>query len=399
MSRRRRPSVRYGTPEIVLTRPHLVKMDGLPSVKAETTHVEFNYSWATFKGKFTSSTFAFQVVSNELYTQILGLIAEDMPFAVIREDTDKEDVRVEHLMPHGGQATRETTRALLEVTTCPAHQLCCTEFDFQTKMIKGLGALISFPDRALVYPHRLVKCLHDVFMVNAQTSLANMLINGEGGKKDLEKARCLFISSAELGLVDAQTGLARMLFDGVGGPQDSNKALQLLDRAMKQGSTEAQRLIDKYKADTDSANAAGEALLAEEEAEKAASLTVKAKKSKGRKAKARPSKLASIDEVAAAETRADTDADATMPTIPAVCTLADIGDRLFISSAEPGRDVEPPESTIGGQTTCIVCFTNPKTHLAAPCGHQCACGTCAAKMNQCPYCRELVAMWVIQRIV
>jgi len=135
------------------------------------------------------------------------------------------------------------------------------------------------------------------------------------------------------------------------------------------------------------------------EAEKAASLTVKAKKSKGRKAKARPSKLASIDEVAAAETRADTDADATMPTIPAVCTLADIGDRLFISSAEPGRDVEPPESTIGGQTTCIVCFTNPKTHLAAPCGHQCACGTCAAKMNQCPYCRELVAMWVIQRIV
>ena len=224
-------------------------------------------------------------------------------------------------------------------------------------------------------------------------------------KKDLEKARRLFSSAAEHGIVDAQIGLARMLLDGVGGPQDYNKALQLLDHAVKQGSIEAQcssassfflieaqRLIDKCKADTDAADAASETLLAEEEAEKAISLTVKAKKSKGRKAKARPSKLASIDEVTAVEAGTDTDADATVPTPPAVCTLDDIGDIT-------GRDVEPPESTIGGQATCIVCFTKPKTHLAAPCGHQCACGTCAAQMNQCPYCREPVAMWVQQRIV
>ena len=31
-----------------------------------------------------------------------------------------------------------------------------------------------------------------------------------------------------------------------------------------------------------------------------------------------------------------------------------------------------PESTIGGQTTCIICFVNPKSHAAVPCGHHCA---------------------------
>ena len=309
-------------------------MDALPFVKAETTRLKFDFYWTTIKGKHTNAAVKFQVVSNELYAQILRLISDGTPFDVLRED--KKDTRVEHIMPHGGQATSETTRALLEVTNRPAHP----EFDFQTKMIKGLGALMSFPERALVYPCRLVDRLHDVFLANAQSSLASTLINEEGSKKDLEKARLLFGSAAELGAVDAQTGLARMLFDGVGGPQDKKKALELLDHAVKQGSTEAQRFLDKYKADTDAADVAAEALLAEEEAKKAKSLTVKAKKSKGRKAKTRPSKLASIDEVAAAKAGTDTDADATMPTSSAVCTLDDIGDIT-------GRDVEPPESTIG----------------------------------------------------
>ena len=72
-------------------------------------------------------------------------------------------------------------------------------------------------------------------------------------------------------------------------------------------------------------------------------------------------------------------------------TLADVGNIT-------GRD-DAPQSTIGGDTTCIVCFAEPKTHLAAPCGHQCACGTCAAKMQQCPYCCTPVVMWVHARIV
>ena len=57
------------------------------------------------------------------------------------------------------------------------------------------------------------------------------------------------------------------------------------------------------------------------------------------------------------------------------------------------------ESTIGGGATCIVCFSNPKSHLAAPCGHQSVCGTCSARMVLCPYCREPVAMWVQHRMV
>ena len=59
---------------------------------------------------------------------------------------------------------------------------------------------------------------------------------------------------------------------------------------------------------------------------------------------------------------------------------------------------EVPESTIGGQTTCIVCFINPKSHVAVPCGHQCACSNCAALMKECPVCRTPVATWVHVRV-
>jgi hypothetical protein len=60
-----------------------------------------------------------------------------------------------------------------------------------------------------------------------------------------------------------------------------------------------------------------------------------------------------------------------------------------------------PESSIGGQTTCIVCFTNPKTHVAVPCFHQCVCANCAARpeMRKCPYCREPVMMWKQPHVV
>ena len=58
-----------------------------------------------------------------------------------------------------------------------------------------------------------------------------------------------------------------------------------------------------------------------------------------------------------------------------------------------------PESTIGGQTTCIVCFTNQKTHIAVPCGHQCLCSSCSDKLERCPYCNGEVVMWMQARIV
>ena len=71
---------------------------------------------------------------------------------------------------------------------------------------------------------------------------------------------------------------------------------------------------------------------------------------------------------------------------PAVTSLAD-------AQFDTGRP-EPPESTIGGQSTCIICFTNPKSHVAVPCGHQCACSHCSAQMQECPVCRRLVQTWV-----
>jgi hypothetical protein len=60
---------------------------------------------------------------------------------------------------------------------------------------------------------------------------------------------------------------------------------------------------------------------------------------------------------------------------------------------------EAPESTIGGQTTCIVCMAGPKSHLAVPCGHQLACERCTANMKICPYCRTPVQLWVMPRLV
>ena len=56
------------------------------------------------------------------------------------------------------------------------------------------------------------------------------------------------------------------------------------------------------------------------------------------------------------------------------------------------------ESTIGGETTCTMCFTGVKDHLAVPCGHRCACERCAEDLQRrempCPICRKEVIMWV-----
>lgn len=48
-------------------------------------------------------------------------------------------------------------------------------------------------------------------------------------------------------------------------------------------------------------------------------------------------------------------------------------------------------STLGGGTTCSICFMGTKSHLALPCGHLFACGDCAAALAEkgqpCPMCR------------
>ena len=43
-----------------------------------------------------------------------------------------------------------------------------------------------------------------------------------------------------------------------------------------------------------------------------------------------------------------------------------------VSLADAGLDTgrqAAPESTMGGETTCIVCFARVKSHAAVPCGH------------------------------
>ena len=94
---------------------------------------------------------------------------------------------------------------------------------------------------------------------------------------------------------------------------------------------------------------------------------------------------------------ADADADAAPaaaappPAAPVVVTsLAD-------AQLDTGRR-EAPESTIGGQTTCIICFSNSKSHAAVPCGHMCACGDCSAQLDECPVCRSPAAMWMHVRV-
>ena len=79
-------------------------------------------------------------------------------------------------------------------------------------------------------------------------------------------------------------------------------------------------------------------------------------------------------------------AEAETEPAPPVLTLADVGDIT-------GRN-DVPESSMGGETTCIVCMAHPKTHLAVPCAHQCACGACAEQMQTCPGCRAPVQRWL-----
>ena len=73
-------------------------------------------------------------------------------------------------------------------------------------------------------------------------------------------------------------------------------------------------------------------------------------------------------------------------------TLADVGNFT-------GRRADVPESTLGGETTCIVCFEEPKSTIAVPCGHWSVCASCSAQLDECPYCRAEVAMWMPVRKV
>ena len=79
-------------------------------------------------------------------------------------------------------------------------------------------------------------------------------------------------------------------------------------------------------------------------------------------------------------------------------------DRLFALEKLQRREkreaglAEKQVSRSARETTCIVCFSNPKSHVAGPCGHLCACGPCSARMESCPICRAPVLMWMQLRV-
>ena len=94
-------------------------------------------------------------------------------------------------------------------------------------------------------------------------------------------------------------------------------------------------------------------------------------------------------DVGATAPAATTAAQVALDRPPPGATVMSLANAQF----DTGRP-EAPESTIGGQTTCIICFNKPKTHIAVPCGHWCACGDCSAQMTECPICRNAAPMWM-----
>ena len=129
-------------------------------------------------------------------------------------------------------------------------------------------------------------------------------------------------------------------------------------------------------------SAAAAASKAREEAEEAAEAAAEA---------ARLAASAAAAEAASAAAAAPVALDRPTSLPVAATSLAD-------AQFDTGRP-EAPESTIGGEMTCIVCFVNLKSHVAVPCGHQCACAVCSAQMNECPVCRTPVSIWTHVRVV
>eukprot|EP00964_Phaeocystis_antarctica_P134605 scaffold98864_cov59-Phaeocystis_antarctica.AAC.6 len=180
---------------------------------------------------------------------------------------------------------------------------------------------------------------------------------------------------------------------------DTNKARAEVEAAKhKAAKAEATALTAAEKAvaaaKARAAAAAGKAAraAAAEKAAEAAKAAAAGKATSKAAAKAAAEKAAA-ERAAAEEAAKAAAAAAVAPDRPSSLPVVSLAAAQF----DTGRRAVP-ESTIGGQTTCIVCFVNPKSHIAVPCGHQCACGDCAAKMNECPVCRNPAREWMQVRV-
>lgn len=151
-------------------------------------------------------------------------------------------------------------------------------------------------------------------------------------------------------------------------------------------------------------------LLALEEREKAQDLAKKnarrsrkkAQRMKKRSCAESPQKLPSIVEDEPTDELSDEPGDETgdqtgdpVPLVGASST-SDASKAIDLSflEAPSSSNYEEVESSMGGETTCIICFTNEKTHMATPCAHLCVCHKCHLKLKNCPYCRADVQLWI-----
>ena len=201
----------------------------------------------------------------------------------------------------------------------------------------------------------------------------------------MKEARVLFKKAAALGIMLAQYNLARMLWDGKGGPVDMTEARVQYKKAADQGHSEAQYTLANILRKEETARIASEELLAEEKEESQSNGKKKKKKQKEKKMEEKKKEEKEEKKEEQATTREESLAPSIEPVTAAVCSLKDAGDVT-------GRGV--PESTQGGETTCIVCFKGDKTHIAVPCGHWALCGPCSAKLDVCPICRAKAQLWM-----
>ena len=168
-----------------------------------------------------------------------------------------------------------------------------------------------------------------------------------------------------------------------GGAQVGTTEARAEAEAAKRKAAKAEAAAEKAAAEK---AAAAAKVLAAEEAGKAARAAAAEKAAAKAATKAAAEKAAAEAAKAAAAAEALDRPSSSLPVMSLAAAQFDTGRPLV------------PESTIGGQTTCIVCFVNPKSHAAVPCGHQCACGDCARQMRECPVCRNPAREWMQVRV-
>jgi hypothetical protein len=146
---------------------------------------------------------------------------------------------------------------------------------------------------------------------------------------------------------------------------------------------EGERGKEYSLADRAVADANADALIAAEEEEKA-----RASKRKNRKA----SKKKAGSKTIVLPVEDARDANIQVNPLPEPEALPEPQSEEVKSETSFGSpDVPSKEDDVDGQ--CVICMDDKATHTMVPCGHFCACATCATRLNgKCPMCNAHVDM-------